>query len=246
MSLSNCLESIDVQSKHDIQLLTVTSIENIFPIIHSLLESQDSFKKQELFDCVKLNKEIIKSILDLKNQFLKLSTENQHNILLQRKSLEFINDTNILDLTQLIDRLHVSTKKTADLKRQIEHQDTNIASGKESVEECNTHCEKLEECKAPMRAGACAVGAAASLTAVAVTSGPIGWIIGGVGLSLTAINVVKNERIMNESIKDAANQREQKKNDLRNLEAKQQDTVEDFDKEEYSNVILKDEIEVDS
>ena len=96
-----------------------------------------------------------------------------------------------------------------------------------------------------MRAGACAVGAAASLTAVAVTSGPIGWIIGGVGLSLTAINVVKNERIMNESIKDAANQREQKKNDLRNLEAKQQDTVEDFDKEEYSNVILKDEIEVD-
>ena len=112
--------------------------------------------------------------------------ENNLDVLLQRRSLEFILDDTLKDLTDSLRQIESSYQLIKDLQNQCQSEEKHFSSQQNRVSNLE---QKLEEDKtnaARNTAVTYSVSYAAGVAApLLLMSGPVGWITAGVGLVKT-------------------------------------------------------------
>ena len=245
MVLVELLDNPDCKAGNDVVELTVSSIQIILEDIKSLISNPEATEiKQKIVDCAELNTNIITDVLSVKNNFLNLSTEKQRDIILQRRSLEFIEDEETIELVQSIEKLSITKRNLSDLENHTKAQNTIVDLEKDNVRKSEELCQKLQTDKDLLCKVSAAAGAAGAIALA--STGPIGWLVGGVGLGLNYLNTKRMEESLQKCGKEAEDQKNELENQLKTALSNLEESKDKFSTEENFHSFVETEVEVSS
>ena len=120
--------------------------------------------------------------------------EKNIDILLQRRSLEYITDELLQDISKSLTKVEKNYQNLIDIQNQLESQTNRLSYQENHINDLKEKLDTDISNKKLNTSLTSSLGVAGAASAPLLMSGPIGWIAGGVGLLTTIIAADKSER----------------------------------------------------